>query len=453
MVGVICAMTASTAKGTLGLYLYLAILPFSYLFRRLLFLATDVSRTEWLMAAAVPDAILFAAMVGWIARYRLRILATRSLLPVSLFLGWCVIEVFNPRASLLTGMAGFKKTAMYISLYYLGAAVTAVDRSVITKIGKITVTCGVIAAGYGVLQAWRGLAAFELAPIIHAMGKMTEQALPVLYVQDFLRPFSTFSGPWIFGDYLVIGLLFGLLLFGTGKQSMRWFLIATASLLLGLAVSLSRSSYVMLICCLGLIFVLAGRSRMSRVIRASAVVILVGTLTVAVINYQGRTAPGAPAAVLAMFNVVGRFERWQILLYDTSTYSMIGQGIGSIQAAYAFGEQFVEEAHSFLFDLLLEVGVVGLVLFAWVCVAVFSQALRAIRVVGFEADRQELIVVVAILGGMLMAKSAAGGLWGMQVHDTYWWLLCGVVAGLSARQHRNIRSLTGCRRKNPARIV
>jgi O-antigen ligase len=251
----------------------------------------------------------------------------------------------------------------------------------------------------------------------------------------------------------VIGLLFGLLLFGTGKQSMRWFLIATASLLLGLAVSLSRSSYVMLICCLGLIFVLAGRSRMSRVIRASAVVILVGTLTVAVINYQGRTAPGAPAAVLAMFNVVGRFERWQILLYDTSTYSMIGQGIGSIQAAYAFGEQFVEEAHSFLFDLLLEVGVVGLVLFAWVCVAVFSQALRAIRVVGFEADRQELIVVVAILGGMLMAKSAAGGLWGMQVHDTYWWLLCGVVAGLSARQHRNIRSLTGCRRKNPARIV
>lgn len=427
------AVTIALVDCSLGLWLYLAVLPFSYFLRRLLFVVSDVSRTEWLIATVIPDAIMLAAIVGWMAKYRLRLVNTRSLLPVSLFLLWCVIEIFNPGVFILVGMAGFKKTALYICLYFLAASVTAEDPTVVGRIGRITVTCGLAASAYGLMQQWRGLADFELAPILSEMGNLTEASIDVLYPQGVLRPFSTFSGPWVFGDYVAIGLTFCPLLYWNGQRRGMGILVASLLLLSGLAVSLSRSSYLMLICSLGLVFVWSRRSQSGRVAGFATVGAVITILSIAVVQNQAIVAPGAATAILSTENVFGRFEQWQSLLGGSGTFSLAGHGIGSIQAAYAFGQEGVAEAHSFVLSLLLEVGVVGLLLFSWVCASVFWRALKTSQGARRETERRETIFVAAILGGMLLAKSAAGGLWGLQVHDSYWWLLCGVLAGLDAR--------------------
>jgi hypothetical protein len=415
-----------------GFYIYLFILPFSYFLKRLLFLSPGVTQTEWFIATALPDIVLVCALCNLILDKRHRFPRSAANLPVLLFLVWSILEVFNPNISVTIGISGFKKTAFYVAMYYLAAAVSLRDDQVVDKVARITILCAIVAAGYGFVQSIFGLAPFEIATIDSGLTNMTVDSIDVLYAQGILRAFSTFSGPWILGDYLAIGFMFNVFAYLRGKVGRGKFFLIALWLGLGIFVSLSRSSYLMLMLALALLYMLAAKSQRSLVWRLVLVSLLAGLFVLALSLLWNLVPGGMPTAIFAMYNLFSRIDQWQSLLSYPATFSLIGMGIGSVQASFYFGETIVAETHSFLLTLVSELGVIGVGLFVWALFVLVRDVVSRIARVGAGVDRSSIGVVLSILAGMVIAKSASGGLWGTTMHDNYLWLLSGLLAALSS---------------------
>jgi hypothetical protein len=334
-------------------------------------------------------------------------------------------------------MGGFKKTAFYIAMYYLAASVgfrndNAEERiGVIDKVGKITVFCAMVTAAYGFVQAYFGLTSFEQAQISSGITNLKLESIDVLYAQDILRVFSTFSGPWIFGDYLVIGIMFNLLAYMRGTIGKKRFVFVSLWLGAGLLISLSRSSYLMLILALMSFYVLSATSKVRLMWRA-AIASTSGTVGLVLILLFWESSPtGMFRAIVAPHNLFGRIDLWQELLSGPATFTISGYGIGSSQASIYFGDTLVADPHSFLFMLCLELGIVGAGLFLWLFIIVVRDAIRGIKQAS-TPERLNLSVALSILLGMVLAKSLSDVLWGQYIHDNYLWLLSGLLVSLSA---------------------
>lgn len=418
---------------TRGFYVYLFILPFSYFLKRLLFLSPEVTQVEWFIATALPDTVLVCALCNLIVARRHRFPRSATNLPVLLFLIWSILEIFNPNTSITIGISGFKKTAFYVAMYYLAAAVSLRDGKVVDRVASITVLCAIVAAGYGFVQSIFGLAAFEMAQINSGLTSLTADSIAILYAEGVLRPFSIFSGPWVLGDYLVIGFMFNVFAYMKGKVGRGKFLLIALWLGLGIFVSLSRSSYLMLLLALALLYVFSAKSKRRLVQRLVLVSMVAGLILLAIALLWQRVPGGIPTAIFAMYNLFGRIGQWRSLLSDPATFSLIGMGIGSEQASFYFGKTIVAETHSFLLTLLSELGVIGVGLFLWAVFVLVRNAIGGMARVRSGGDRLSVNVVLCILLSMIAAKTAAGGLWGMNMHDNYLWLLCGLLAAISTR--------------------
>ena len=187
----------------------------------------------------------------------------------------------------------------------------------------------------------------------------------------------------------------------------------------------------MLMLALALLYVLAAKSQSSFVLRLVLVSITAGLLFLATSLLWERVPGGIPTAIFDMSNLFGRIDQWQSLLSNPAIFTLIGMGIGSVQASFYFGETIVAETHSFFLTLVSELGVIGVGLFVWALFVLVRDVVGRMARVAGGADRLSVNVVLSILLGMIVAKTAAGGLWGGYMHDNYLWLLSGLLAALS----------------------
>ncbi len=273
-----------------GLYVYLVIIPFAYFLKRLMFLYPPVTQTDWTFASALPDFVLGCIFLHLLVRRGPKIYRSSNTLPVFLFLVWCCIEILNPKIDILIGLAGFKKTALYISMYFIGAAIARDDKKAISRIGKVAVACAIPVAMYGAYQFFFGLASFEIDVVNSGLTAMGGESISTLYAQGFVRAFSTFSGPWILGDYLAIAIMFNLLAYLAGERRKIAFLAIACVLCFGLFVTLSRSSYLMLFVSLAILYVVQSGTKRSFRWRLAVSVITVSLALLAsafVASYPG----------------------------------------------------------------------------------------------------------------------------------------------------------------------
>jgi hypothetical protein len=412
-----------------GFYIYLAILPFTYFLKRLLFFFPPVTQTEWFIATALPDVLLIFIFLNLIFKktndYQL---LSRFNAPILIFFLWCIIEIFNPASLFIIGITGFKKTGFYILMYYISYAVYIGDRNSLHKVARITVYCSIVVAIYAIIQSIFGFFEFEMDFIRSGLAKMNMDSIGVFYSQDIIRPFSTFSGPWIMGDYIVIGLSFYILLFINRmiNHGRVLFFLTVACLTYGLLVSLSRSSYLMLILSLSFIFIFYAKDFRSFLRRTLSSTLLIGSI-VYIISIIWEIVPGGLlTAIFSMHNYFGRVEQWETLPLDYAI-SPMGIGIGSIQSSSYFGLTRMEEVHSFLYSLIYEVGLVGLGLFIWIFIAVTKNIISWRSHITLHRDNSLVVALSAIFFSMIISKSMAGGLWGMNMHDNYLWLSCGLL--------------------------
>jgi putative inorganic carbon (HCO3(-)) transporter len=446
------ALVASSNLGQ-GLQIYLLILPFSYILKRLLFVWSDVPQAEWFIASVLPDVIL--ATLALHLLYRIWIehdtqsLPRRAIDPLLwVFILWTVLEVANPGKSLSLGIAGFKKSAFYILMYFLGIAVVQSVPRIFEKVTRITLIAGVAVALYGLWQFVFGLSWFELrwldsgVSILNIETSGLETGGGHLFVGGAIRPFSTLAGPVSLADYLAFASLLGIARYSARPRTNRWAEALLVLFLLGVLL-LTRVRTGILVFLLGLAFFRALLSKKWQARRGLVAAALVLGGLVVIAQLQPTSPNPALATLISPGTFWGRIAGWKQVLARPGDYlSPVGTGMGAVSSAYSFSRLYATDnpGHSLFIEVAIELGWVGLGLYLWFFIRLLKHGLDLARSLpeGSEA-RVYAVSMTSILLGLVVAKSLSGGLWVEHIPQNYFWLLAGLLMGMRGVQSAHAR--------------
>jgi len=377
-------------------------------------------------------------------------------LPLFLFVCLGIIQVANPSSpSMLYGLLGLKLYFYYIPLMFLGHALVRSTKDLERFLTANLAVAGVVAL-VGIIQVTVKsdfLNPKTLAPELQLLGHLVRVA-PGSGAQ-VLRPVSVFVSDGRFAAYLYLMFVLGLGIAGAqwlgSKRARRLGLIALGLIATGILLSGSRGS---LMNSLGSSMVLvavflwgaSGRhsQRSSVVLATQRILASVGAVLLVVLLfvpeavgarwsfYYETLAPSSPwsEAVyrsrdypIAQFLKAFSHPEWPFG-YGIGTASLGGQYITSRLGAPASGVG-VESGYG---NLIVEMGILGLVLWLGWTIALLVSGWRVIRrlkgtlffPVGFA---------IWWFAFMLLFPYTYGGLQGYQnfILNAYFWLLVGVM--------------------------
>lgn len=420
-----------------------------------LFVARRPQRGVLLLAALVPFngllVILPEGVPAWWKEALLLVTVVSAALhargrpAVRFFVPWwppvAILVVIGGVSAVLThGVLGW--IPMKITFCYLLVVVAlwfapfdARDRD---RLVTIIMAVGVVNACWGIGQQLVG------ADALVALGY--EYGQQVRTVGDSLRSFGTFVQPFGYGLFLMLAILIGLAvsLEDSRRVRNRIFLLLLPVLVIGLAVSVVRASYVGLL--IGLLWI--GLLRHRRLLGRAAAVALVAVPAFLVI-----VPSGALATVLSAESLETRAQGWEV------TWSMIldrplGSGLGAagsaaqkivtdalqlpesfatrIDGAVAYSLGLPYQPDNYYVKLLVELGPLGLWLFLMFLVAAMMTTVTVARFADRAADRG-----LALGAGAALAAAALAAMVSTYFEifpmDFCTWLLLGALGCVPLR--------------------
>ena len=196
---------------------------------------------------------------------------------------------------------------------------------------------------------------------------------------------SLFWDPSIYGRFLVLAILSLLVVvvFGCVRTRLPWVALALAVLWVALLFSFSQSSFAALLAGLTLLVLLAWRARGAQalallVVVAAAVALLAPGLESVRSKLTDPSSQSVNRVTRGRSDLVTRGFR------IAADHPVIGVGVGNFTSAYeerfdAPGRLRTPASHTTPVTVLVETGVVGLLLFAWLTVALGAVAFGARR--------------------------------------------------------------------------
>jgi O-antigen ligase len=293
----------------------------------------------------------------------------------------------------------------YVTLYAL--SITWADEPQLTLRRIIAFgMMGVAVAGVVRLLSVHAIVAFAL----FASAAYVAVALAAECATGALRPLAEgyrFSGlfhPNTVGSFCVV--LVAALVVGTGRTRRRGLVALTlAAAVAVLLLTRSRSALIGLASALALRWVVA--ARLGRQVLVMTVVAWIACA--AYLTYGEALVPTVEKTVLMsredsnVETLSGRTALWEELLRYTAQRPVLGYGLGGFWGARHVYEVFlsqrwpVAEAHSTYVEQLLDVGVVGLVLYVLVMALAVVEAVRRLRVTHHPAYGFMFCVLVYFL--------------------------------------------------------
>jgi hypothetical protein len=380
----------------------------------------------------------------------------RFLVPLALFFGLALIQIFNTWSpSVLYGLLGLKLYFCYVPLMYVGYAMMRngrdLERFLVYNIGL-----GLVIAGLGIAQSIIGftfLTPTELAPEIQALGRLTRES-PLTH-QALIAPTSVFVSAGRFSFYMILVAILAVgaqaYLLLTRRRRAAWGFLGVGIALVGAMQSGSRGSIVYTI--VGILTLSAGflwgapwrwgqGQRLVKALRRSLLVGAAGLFlmvqlfpTIIGANYAfyAETLSPSSSASQLQHRVVDyplenlafafQYERWPIG-YGTGTASL-----GMQYVAKLLGQQrptiWVENGFG---QLMLEMGILGPLLWIIWSVAFLLSAWKVVRQL-----RQTVYFPVALAitwySFLLLLPFSYGGMAVYQnyVMNAYFWVLAGVL--------------------------
>lgn len=240
---------------------------------------------------------------------------------------------------------------------------------------------------------------------------------------------------------LIPALSFALFMLVTKKgMLLRWLLLA-AALICALALFRTESRGGLI----GLAVMLLASLVLSGPVRARVMMIVLATSGFALVYFTSIAPPQALSRVTAFSagGGTGRPDLWAVALDVSRDHPLVGVGAGNfplVEPSYAFRDRNLPRfdlivdtpkvVHNMYLHILVELGVVGLVLFAVLIVCAFVAAFHAVRAFARAGDwEMEILARGIIIGtiGMLAAFVFLSAQYEKQLP-----LLLGVLAALSS---------------------
>ncbi|MFJ2839550.1 O-antigen ligase family protein [Nocardia sp. NPDC087230] len=264
-----------------------------------------------------------------------------------------------------------------------------------------------------------------------------------------LRSFSTFNQPFPFGFYLVTVLLVGgsVALAAPRRPRNRIFLLATPVLVAGIAASVVRAALVGLLVGALVLAVVRYRRQLKAVIIGGVVLIGLGSVAV---SAQARSS------LFSSSSLADRGTGWNTVIRSVGSHPF-GDGLGSTGAAkarllveelgpmaeklpYATGEVQIYgrpyQPDNYYVKLLIELGPIGVWLFAVIMVVIYLMSIRAARTLRGNDAALALGVAAAVLASAVAA--VASSYFEIFPSDFYFWLLAAVVGCAITQQSTTV---------------
>jgi hypothetical protein len=424
-------LTPVLLRWQLGWLMLFLILPFINLIRRLYLLIDANMGTGSAndVLVLLPDLLMAVVMVGFFLSMRTRrkdelTFDDRPLrVPLTLFIGLNVIEIFNPfMGSVAAGINGFRQFTLYILLYFMTQVVIQRKEQLYRWL-VATMVLGALTGLYGAYQYIYGFPEWDTiwAKLYGAQSQV---------IGESMRAFSTFTFTSTFSHYMVITVcaaFFAMRMRGIGILHRTLAPFYMVCMLMGLGLTFVRSAYMGTMVALALGLIIAGKPE-GRWKRLLALVVVAGVLvTVAPKGQQETTlmaeSEGAGELVASRITTLAdpaktgsmgaRFNAWTNVLNNSIKYPAgVGLGAGSsyrITGNYSVSSfAYTESQH---FSMLAELGWPGFILFLWINIGGFFFSLRVYdrlrnpdlrRMAGVSMMMQAGLMVTGFTGGTVL---------------------------------------------------
>lgn len=366
--------------------------------------------------------------------YQHRDFAALKVAPAGLvlaFIGYCVLEVFNPAAPAIAyGLYGLRITArmvgFFLALYYMRQP-GAVRTLAFSWLGVATVM-----AGYGLFQHHHGLPWQEMAWLL------TEGNATTHILHGFIRVFSTCGDAATFGFVMVAGCLLAGAMAMAAQGTTRWVLVAlTIPMVYGLALSYARGPVVALVAGVVWLVIAAKDARLTAGAMAIAVA---GTLAIGALGggkLLDRLQTAADPINDASFQVrVGYMATYAPEIakrpfgYGVNTS---GHGARKVSGGEAVRKSVVGvPTDNYYFKLALELGWLGVGLFLVLCAAIVRVAWAAARAPTDPMTHAVALGLSATVVAWLLG-AASNDILAQKPVAEFFWVAVGTLAAIAAR--------------------
>lgn len=435
-----------------GWMIFFFILPWVNFIRRVYYLA-EIHMNDWTwndLFVALPDAIAIVTLVGFLLSRRLQgkerydwqdASVTR---PLKWLIGVSLLGTLNPiMGSLIGGINGFREFTLYLCFYFITREAVR-SRGQVFLWFKGLLFFGMLSGAYGAYQYIYGFPSYDQLWAVHYYVTSQE-------IGDQMRAFSSFSFTSTFSHYMVIAGAAALVAMrmkraGTFTRLLSPFYLAC--MLMGLAVTFVRSSYVGLFVA-GLVWLVMNARPSVRMKRLVAIGVLTAVMVSVVPHAHGDSDMGLVQQTPKTSELVAnrlesltrptevgsmgaRFSAWQAVAANSLKWPLgVGMGAGaSVRFTGNFGVAALAYTESQFFSMLAELGFPGLILFVWVVIAgmlftlrvhdrLLDPDLRGIAV--FSLMVQAGLSVLGLTGGAVLYTQPGAG---------FYWTVLGLAAVL-----------------------
>lgn len=351
--------------------------------------------------------------------------------------GVAFLEIFNPNVpSLQAGIEGFRKFIFMSLAFYLSRHLLQLRDFHLFVKGMVLFSVPVTI--YGIKQF------FVMWPIDYRMIELATSSSVTFLMGGWIRPFSTMSGPFQLGLYLVILLLLLLALL-KGKITrpyLRLLLIGLFILQMALLLmTRTKGNWAGFMVGIFVLFVLQSRNPLRAVFRLSAFALLSGviiflafSLTSGVVFTVLYDAFFAITHPLQAPTFIFRMGIWQkTIIPALQQQPFLGYGTGSagegLRNLYEGTDSFYFFSHNLYIKIWLEMGFAGLVVFLWIVAESLWKGLRQLYRPIFPNPEVIIllqwsiaVVVAFLIGGLVIATLDA------YPPNYYFWLLLGLLS-------------------------
>ncbi|MBN2406210.1 MAG: tetratricopeptide repeat protein [Elusimicrobia bacterium] len=418
------------------------LLFFAALFLSPLMFFTNLTRNPYLIQERILQVFLaFSLLMLLFGAYKKRqIVLPRTFLDGPLWIFFIVsflsivISLFR-YGDYRLAIAGYSGRSMLMLIFsgmipFYFAAGTAREGEVTDRIMRVVISAGTIASLYALMQFLK--LDFIWPRNVEPYGQ---------------RSISTFGNPNFLSSFLLIAIFWIIGNIFSGKRSLSWFAVLILNLT-GLAITMTRSTYLGLLAGLVIFIVILLKSHKRQLRNFRNVIYFLVTVLVLATGIFSAVSSQFSDRIKSFFSIekMGAAFTQRVLIWE-SAYNMfkdtpvIGRGWGNFEIFFPFYQgrlidskryrelrTHANNAHNILMEYLTQVGIIGTGIYIWL-IAVFVSCAKRLYTVSEDKERI-WVVILAVAGISFWIDNILNVSLFFPMPALAFWLNAGLLAGM-----------------------
>lgn len=415
-----------------------------HLLKRIIFLFGEQKQITYYGIQLIPTLFLLIIFIYYFSKNfaDLKFLRSSRILLTFIILGFITTLVSNYEIPWLVKAMGIQQQWIPSLLFFVGINV---NRERIPHIAKLIFSLSIISTLYGIVQVFVGPTFIDKAWAMYSYQFSIQGLKVYAYLTDWavfgtvpeFRGYSYFPDALTWGLFILAGYICGAIVYNSGLMRKQCWSYSIILIITGIVITFTRTVWVAL---LATIMLFVGLNR--KIFQHASLIVFLATIGLAVVFVGGGYI------YTVFFGQIPNFSNF--LLQRATNIGTISARIGAIDNildllktnwlygnGYGYSDYFAErfmsrslgqvvQSHNFIVDLLLYIGLPGLLLFLAFYISWLKENLSSLSKMQFNTDRNIKKWIIAFSFGMVIT----GYLNGATFMNSYFFLILGMASSI-----------------------